>query len=363
VARIDHAEAALWRVPLERPLTDSTHGRMTHFELVTVRVRDADGAEGTGWTYTVGTNGAAVHASLVRDLLPRLIGRDADRIRALMADLERATHYGGRGGPLTLALSAIDIALWDLLARRAGLPLWRMLGGFDPEVPCYMGGIDLHLSPDELRRDLDARLERGFRAVKIKVGRPDLAQDVARVEAARRHLGDGFPLMLDANMAWRADEAVRAARRLAAFDPLWLEEPVVPEDLDGHVRVRREGGVAVAAGENLRSLQEFRLLIERGGVSFPEPDVTNCGGISVFLEVAHLARAFCLPVTSHGAHDLTVHLLAALPNRSYLEVHGFALDPYIEEPLAIRDGFATAPDRPGHGVDFRWQVLAEYRQA
>ncbi len=363
MARIAHAEAALWRLPLERPLADSTHGRMTHFELVTVRLRDGDGVEGTGWTYTVGTNGAAVHASLARDLLPRLVGRDPERMRAAVIDLERATHYGGRGGPLTLALSAVDIALWDLLARRAGLPLWRLLGGFDPKVPCYMGGIDLHLSPDELRRDLDARLERGYRAVKIKVGRADPAEDVARVEAARRHLGDGFPLMLDANMAWRADEAVRIARRLLPFDPLWLEEPVVPEDLDGHVRVEREAGVPVAAGENLRSLHEFRLLMERGGVSFPEPDVTNCGGVSTFLEVAHLARAFCLPVTSHGAHELSVHLLAALPNRSFLEVHGFGLDAYIEEPLEIVDGFALAPERPGHGVSFRWRALADHRQA
>lgn len=183
------------------------------------------------------------------------------------------------------------------------------------------------------------------------------------MEAARCHLGDGFPRMLDASMALRADGAVRGACRLAASDPLWLEEPVVPEDFDGHVRVQREAMVAGAAGENLRSLHEFRLPMERGGVGFPETDVTDCGGIPVFLDVAHLACAHCLPVTSHGAQDPTVHLLAALPNRSFPEVHGFALDVDVEEPLRIRDGFALAPERPGHGIAFRREALAGHRQA
>ncbi len=362
MSRIERVETGLFRIPLPVALSDSTHGTMTHFQHVTVRLRDADGVEGVGWTFTVGTNGAAIRASLARDLAPLLEGADPDRHEALRQRLERATHYGGRGGPLTLALSAVDIALWDLRARRLGVPLWRLLGGFDPRVPCYAGGIDLDFPLEQLLAQTDRNLEAGFRAIKMKVGRPRLSEDIARVRAMRDHLGAGFPLMLDANMRWTADEAVRAARALAVFDPVWLEEPVVPEDVRGHVRVVREGGLPVAAGENLRSLAEFRTLIEAGGVTFPEPDVTNCGGISAFLRIAHLAEAFCLPVTSHGAHDLTVHLLAALPNRSYLEVHGFGLDRFVAEPLRIEDGFAIAPDRPGHGVEFDWQALAAHRE-
>ena len=358
---IREVQADHYRIPLPTVLSDSTHGAIAAFELVTVRVRDADGAEGVGYTYTVGTGGAAVHALVARDLAPRLVGHEAERIEALWQAMWWALHYGGRGGAQSLAISAVDIALWDLRARRLHTPLWRLLGGFDPRVPCYAGGIDLDLELAALIRQTEANLARGFRAIKMKVGRPSLADDVERVRAMREHLGPDTPLMVDANMRWSVDEAIRAARALAAFDLVWLEEPTIPDDVPGHVRIVREGGVPIAAGENLHTLHEFRQLVAAGGVTFPEPDVTNCGGVTVFMKVCHLAEAFNLPVTSHGAHDLTVHLLAAAPNRSYLEAHGFGLDAFLAEPLRIQDGVATAPDRPGHGLTFDWKALEAHK--
>ena len=158
-------------------------------------------------------------------------------------------------------------------------------------------------------------------------------------------------------MRWTVDESIRAARAFRDSNLTWLEEPTIPDDVAGHARIVREGGVPIATGENLHTLHEFTQMISAGAVTFPEPDVTNCGGITVFMKVAHLAEAYNLPVTSHGAHDLTVHLLAALPNRSYLEVHGFGLDRYIERPIVIRDGVARAPETPGHGVAFDWKAL------
>ncbi|HTO10391.1 MAG TPA: mandelate racemase/muconate lactonizing enzyme family protein [Candidatus Binatia bacterium] len=354
--RADH-----YRIPLPVVLSDSTHGSIPAFELVTVRVRDAEGAEGVGYTYTVGAGGAAIHALVARDLAPRLAGREAERIEEIWQVMWWALHYGGRGGAQVLAISAVDIALWDLRARRQPAPLWRVLGGFDPRVPCYAGGIDLDFTLDALLEQTDANLERGFRAIKMKVGRPSLHDDVARVSAMRLHLGEDFPLMVDANMRWSVDDAMRAARALVPLAPVWLEEPTIPDDVPGHARIVREGGLPVAAGENLRTLHEFRALIAAGGVTFPEPDVTNCGGVTVFMKVCHLAEAFNLPVTSHGAHDVTVHLLAAAPNRSYLEAHGFGLDRFIAEPLVIEDGLALAPDRPGHGIEFDWKGLDAVR--
>jgi L-alanine-DL-glutamate epimerase-like enolase superfamily enzyme len=350
-------EPGFYRVKLPEVLSDSTHGSIEAFELLTVRVRDADGAEGVGYTVTVGRNGAAVHATLAREIVPLATGEDADLIDALWQRIWWGLHYGGRGGPTVLALSAFDIALWDLKAKRAGLPLWKLLGGYDPRVPCYAGGIDLEFSVDALLAQTDDNLAKGFRAIKMKVGRKRLSEDVERVGAMRKRLGDGFPLMVDANMKWSVDEAIRAARALQPFDPTWLEEPISPDDVTGHARVVREGGLPVAAGENLRTIWEFRHLIASGGVTYPEPDVTNCGGVTAFMKIAHLAECFNLPVTSHGAHDLTVHLLAALPNRSFLEVHGFGLDRFIAEPISIVDGAAVAPDRSGHGIAFDWTGL------
>src|SRR3954453_16856425 len=359
--RIANIETGFYRIPLPVMLSDSTHGDIAAFELITCRIRDADGAEGVGYTYTVGRNGGAVADILKREIPPLVEGREADDTEAIWHQVWWALHYGGRGGPAVLALSALDIALWDLKARRATLPLYRLLGGFDARVPCDAGGIDLDLSVEALLEQTDGNLTKGFRAIKMKVGRPDLKTDVAKVSAMRQHLGDGFPLMVDANMKWTADQAIRAARAFQPYDLTWLEEPIIPDDVAGHARVVREAGIPIAAGENLRTLWEFKQLIATGGVTFPEPDVTNCGGITSFLKIAHLAEAFNLPVTSHGAHDITVHLLAAVPNGDYLEAHGFGLDAYIAEPLRIVDGQAIAPGRPGHGIAFDWQRLDTIR--
>jgi L-alanine-DL-glutamate epimerase-like enolase superfamily enzyme len=359
MARIGSLKTGLYRIPLSVTLSDSTHGEIKAFELITLRVQDSDGAEGVGYSYTVGRNGGAVANILKREVAELTADREADDTEAIWQHVWWGLHYGGRGGPTVLALSALDIALWDLKARRAGLPLWRLLGGFDRRVPCYAGGIDLDLSIEALLTQTDDNLRKGFRAIKMKVGRPDLASDVARVRAMREHLGDGFPLMADANMKWTVEEALRAARALQPFDLTWLEEPIIPDDIAGHARILAAGGVPIAAGENLRTLWEFKNYIACGAVSFPEPDVTNCGGVTSFMKVARLAEAFNLPVTSHGAHDITVHLLAACPNRSYLEAHGFGLDRYIEHPLVLEDGVALAPARSGHGVNFDWTALAQ----
>jgi L-alanine-DL-glutamate epimerase-like enolase superfamily enzyme len=356
MAKLRSITPGYYRIELPEALSDSTHGTITHFELITVRLTDADGQQGVGYTYTVGRNGGAT-ASVLAEIAEIAAGEEADDIERLWHRAWWALHYGGRGGPTVLALSAFDIALWDLKAVRAKLPLWRLLGGFDARVPVYAGGIDLDLPLDALLRQTDGNLAKGFRAIKMKVGRPRLHEDVERVKAMRAHLGDGFPLMADANMRWSIDEAIRAARALQSSELTWLEEPTIPDDPAGHARIVREGGVPIAAGENLRSLWEFKLYIAGGGVTFPEPDVTNCGGVTSFMKIAHLAEAFNLPVTSHGAHDITVHLLAACPNRSYLEAHGFGLDRYIAEPLRIEEGVAVAPDRPGHGIVFDWKGL------
>ena len=357
MAKIDRIDVGFYMVPLPVVVSDSMHGEMHGFEIVTIRVLDTDGAEGVGYTFTTGRNGGAIADIARREFSELVVGEDADRIEAIWEKLWWATHYGGRGGPVVLALSAQDIALWDLKAKRAKLPLWRLLGGYCDSVSCYAGGIDLVLTADELIAQTEANLARGFRAIKMKVGRDTLAEDVAKVAAMRGHLGDGFPLMLDANMKYSVDQAIRAARAFAPYDPTWFEEPIIPDDVAGHARVLHDGGLPIAAGENLRTLWDFKHLIASGGVTFPEPDVTNCGGVTPFMKIAHMAEAFNLPLTSHGAHDITVHLLCAVPNGQYLEAHGFGLDDYISQPMRIEEGRAFPPDRHGHGMEFDWTKL------
>lgn len=350
-----------YQVPLPVPLTDATHGVIPHFELVTVRVEDSDGMVGTGYTFAVNSGAEAFAVLADRYLAPVVIDSDVDTTERTWKRMWWAVHYAGRGGHATSAISAVDMALWDLRARRAHQPLWRYLGGYDPLVPVYAGGIDLDFSLEALLEQADGFQRAGFRAIKMKVGRANPREDVERVAAMREHLGPDFPLMVDANMKWSADTAVKAARAMAEYDPVWLEEPTIPDDVAGNARVLRDGGLPLATGENMHTLYEFQQMITAGAVTYPEPDVCNVGGVTVFRKVAALAEAHNLPVTSHGAHDVTVHLMAAAPNRSYMEAHGFGLERYLEHSLEIADGFAVAPDRPGHGLTFDFEALEGHR--
>jgi len=235
------------------------------------------------------------------------------------------------------------------------------LGGYSPEVRAYAGNIDLNFPVDELLAGASKSLDAGFKSIKMRLGKPTLGEDLVRVAAMREHLGSDIELMADANEAWRTDQATMALRALSEFNLVWVEEPIRPDDYAGYAHLRSLGHVPIAAGENLHTLVEFTSLISAGGVDFPEPDLTTCGGITIFMKVAHLAEAHGLPVTSHGAHDIHIHLLAAAPNAAYLEVHGFGLDKYTAHSLEIRNGMAIAPDRPGHGIEFDWDALERFK--
>ena len=359
--KISEIQADHFRVPLATVLSDSTHGEMSHFELVTVRVRSDSGEEGLGYTYTTGVGGAAIHAMITKDLTPLLLQVDARGIESVWNQMWWRLHWVGRGGAAAFAIAAVDIALWDLRAKQIGEPWWRLLGGNNNRVKAYAGGIDLQLSLDELCEQTNEFIAAGFKAIKMKVGRQRLVEDVERVAKIRELIGPDVPLMVDANMTWSVEHAIRAARALADYDIFWLEEPTIPDDIQGHAKIAREGGIPIATGENLHTIYEFQNMITHGGISFPEPDVATIGGVTPWLKVAHLAEAYNLPVTTHGVHDLHVHLLAAVSNASYLEVHGFGLERFTRYPFQLDDGEAIAPDHPGHGVLLEWDALEAYR--
>ena len=353
---IDRVGASYYRVPIE-PSGDAGHGLLDHEELILVEVA-ADGLVGHGYAYTIGRGGRAVLALVEHDLAPLVVGQDAGDVERLWERMWRGLLYVGRGGLLAFAIAAIDIALWDLRGLRLGQPLWKVVGGSFRSIPAYGSGVDLPKPLDGLLRQVDGFLERGFPGVKVKVGRPDPADDEARVAAVRALIGDETDLMIDANMGWSPEQALERGRRLASYRPRWLEEPSPPEAVEGHARLTRALPMPIAVGESLHSVEEFRRYVEAGAVGVVQIDPVTNGGITPVLEVLKLADAAGLQTSSHYTDELSTHLLCASASPIYVEKHAFALDPYLEQPQVVTSGTVQPTDRPGTGLRFDPRALA-----
>ncbi len=359
VMKIERVETTYYRLPLE-PMGDAGHGAIDTEELITLDLH-AEGLTGYGYAYTIGRGGRAVRSLIDEDIVPLILGQDATDIRGLWDLMWQRLLYVGRGGLASFAIAAIDVALWDLYGVREGKPLYALLGAEPREIPAYGSGVDLPKPLDELLSQTEGFLERGLPGVKVKIGRPDPREDEERVEAVRALIGDDVDLMVDANMAWDADEALERGRRLERFDLYWYEEPTIPEDVSGHARISRGLDVPVAVGESLHSPHEFRRYVDERAAGVLQIDPITNGGITASLEVLKMADEADLSTSSHYTDELSAHLLCASMDPVYLEKHAFALDPYLEEPQRVTNGRVRPSETPGTGLRFDREALAPYR--
>lgn len=359
ISRIRLSSVAL---PLSTPVSDAKvfTGRqkpMTEVSMLFAEVDTESGYEGLGFSYSKRAGGPGQYAHAVQ-VAPELLGEDPNDIARLWDKLVWAGASVGRSGLSTQAIAALDIALWDLKAKRAGLSLAKLLGAHRDSVRCYntSGGF-LHTPLEQVLDNAATAVERGVGGIKIKVGHPDGGVDVKRVAAVRERLGDDVPLMVDANQQWDRATALRRCRELERFDLVWIEEPLDAYDHAGHARLAAACDTPIATGEMLTSVAEHAELIRAGAADILQPDAPRVGGVTPFLRLLALAEHAKLPVAPHFAMELHVQLAATYPLEPWVE-HFDWLEPLFVERLEITGGRMIVPDRPGLGLTLTEQARA-----
>jgi L-alanine-DL-glutamate epimerase-like enolase superfamily enzyme len=360
IPRIEDVDVSLSRVPLpEGPWGDQIH-RVTDIEVTVVDIRGDNGLVGTGFSHTSGM-GAATIGALAREIAPTVIGRRVSP-RGLWHDTYKYVHDIGGAGVTTHALSAFDIACWDLLGKSLGVNIVDIIGRVRDVVPLYGSGINLNKSAEEVIEQVRKWQADGYVAAKVKVGKPDLEEDVERLTKIREAVG-AFPLAVDANQGWSYPEAVHAFKRFEQFDLLWIEEPLPADDIPSHQRLAAQTNIPIGLGENVYTAAQFVQYFDANAVSYVQADLGRVGGITGYLDIATAARTRSLPMTPHFVMELSATVLAAVPNIASAEMTdgGTWTDlGIVASAGTVRGGRYYPPTAPGHGLELNRDYLARH---
>jgi L-alanine-DL-glutamate epimerase-like enolase superfamily enzyme len=316
---------------------------------VEVTVTNDDGVSGSGSVGFGRVAGAAeALGAFVEQALKRMVvGTDPAMVRETRQMMLRETEYHGSFGLAMFGIAAIDTALWDCLGRSMGAPCWRLWGAVRDRIAAYAMVAWMNHSDEEVQRICRQAVEQGFRAVKIKVGYPTLAEDIRRIELIREAVGDGIALMVDANQTLTVAEAILRGRAYEDMGLYWWEEPIPADDLDGYAKLADALDIPVATGENLYTPADFARFLSHGAVDIVQPDLRRAGGPTALLQIGHMADGFRIPYASHGGGPVQLNVMACLPNAIYLETG--LVGP--NSPMKLVDGCVLIPDGPG----FSWQ--------
>ena len=364
--KITGLETDLLRLPPGKPYFDAIHEFGPERGGVVLRLTTNAGI--TGWAYSsfgmIGGGPKVVQTILETEVKPVLLGKDPAFPKKLRTELWQAVEYHGVQGVASFALAAADIALWDILGKAAGWPVYKMLGAFRDRVPAYaMCGWYYENDSDlaQYRRAIESHLEEGFPAVKIKVGRHDLDDDIRRIKLALDLVGKNRRVMVDSNQVFNRKEALRRGRVYQQMGCFWFEEPLVPYDHEGYAELARELDMRIATGENEYTKYAFLDLLSRKGVDVVQPDNRRAGGVTEWMEIAAIAAGFGVELASHGGGPTNVHMVCAMPNAIYLESGSLKGDSSSVEKLRMVDGQILVSDVPGMGSELRRDYIQKYK--
>ncbi len=330
-------------------------------EFVTLELDTDEGIQGIGLTFFGGPLVASLKAA-VDSLCELVIGEDPMNVEAISTKLQRAANIAGPGGILALALSPIDIALWDIKGKALGQTVCSLLGGYRDRVPTYASGALVREYNVEYLAEAGPRLvSMGFKQMKMQLGaEPTSEREIERVRVVRESIGENIDLMCDVNQLWNVNQAIEIGRRVEPYHLFWLEDVVSHNDYQGLARVADALTTPIAAGEYHYGIVPFRHMLEARSIDIVMIDLLRVGGITQWRKVAGMAEAFNLPVVSHVVPEIHVHLMAAIPNGLTVEYMPWTMRLY-EEPPAIEDGQIVVPQRPGLGLKFSEDALKKYQ--